>query len=275
MAATTESTFITLAKRKIYLRSFLNPQRSETATILLSAFAEEMNKSRHLSQQLMNLLLQHSHDSFLVDPWGTGDSEGDLDQTSAVLWQQDLLAFINQLNERGYQKINFLAPRYGALQLFDLLATTQPALPVDKIVLWQPYLQTTTFLQQFFRLKVAEQMANGIKTSQKELEQQLAAGTVVEVAGYPITKALFDSIQALKDVSSVPALYQQTPLLWLETSMMPNISPVSEKGLAQLSQHFAAQFHQLQGPAWWNATELVQNPELISRTVEFLIGKPT
>jgi exosortase A-associated hydrolase 2 len=274
MTGTMESTFITLADRKIYLRSMLSATQSKTATVLLSPFAEEMNKSRHFSRQLMSALLQHNQDSFLADPWGTGDSEADLDQTSAKFWQQDLVLLIEQLKHRGYQKVNILAPRFGVLQLFDLLATIELPLPLHKIVLWQPYLQTSTFLQQFFRLKIAEQMASGNKTSQKDIEQQLAAGSVVEVAGYPITQSLVSSIQALQDISTLPAIYQQTSLLWLETSMMPNISPVSEKGMAQLSQYFAAEFQQLQGPAWWNATELVQNPELITRTVEFLTGKP-
>jgi hypothetical protein len=156
--------------------------------------------------------------------------------------------------------------------MFNILQHELP-LPLNKILLWQPYLQSSTFLQQFFRLKIAEQMATGNKTSQKELEQQLSEGTVLEIAGYPITQNFVSSIHALKDVTALPALYQQTPLLWLETSMLPNISPVCEKGMAVLSQHFAAEFKQLQGPAWWNATELVQSPELIALSVEFLTGK--
>jgi exosortase A-associated hydrolase 2 len=273
MAHTMESTFIKLAAHNIYLRSRLNARQSQTATLLLSPFAEETNKSRHLSTQLMGVLWQQGQDCFFPDPFGTGDSEADLDNTTAALWRQDLLLFIAHLKDRGYQYLNIVASRYGALQLIDLLATGALPLPLNKIVLWQPYLQSSTFLQQFFRLKIAEQMATGNKTSQKELEQQLSDGTVLEIAGYPITQNFVSSIHALKDVTALPALYQQTPLLWLETSMLPNISPVCEKGMAVLSQYFAAEFQQLQGPAWWNATELVQSPELIARSVEFLTGK--
>lgn len=273
MANSMESTFITLAEHSIYLRCRLNAKQSPTATLFLSPFAEEMNKSRHLSTQLMNALFQQGQDSFLPDPFGTGDSSADLDSASAALWRQDLLLLIQLLKDRGYQSLNLLASRYGALQLIDLLATEALPLPVNKILLWQPYLQSSTFLQQFFRLKIAEQMATGNKTTQKELEHQLSAGEVVEIAGYPITQNFVSSIYALKDVTALPALYQQTPLLWLETSMLPNISPVCEKGMGLLSQYFAAEFSQLQGPAWWNATELVQSPELIARSVEFLTGK--
>jgi exosortase A-associated hydrolase 2 len=273
LAHTKESTFITLAAHNIYLRSRLNARQSQTATLLLSPFAEEMNKSRHLSTQLMNALCQQGQDCFFPDPFGTGDSDADLDVATATLWRQDLLLFIQQLKDWGYQSFNLVAARYGALQLIDLLTTETLPLPLNKIVLWQPYLQSSTFLQQFFRLKIAEQMATGNKTTQKELEQQLSTGEVLEIAGYPITQNFVSSIHALKDVASLPALYQQTPLLWLETSMLPNISPVCEKGMALLSQYFAAEFTQLQGPAWWNATELVQSPELIARSVEFLTGK--
>lgn len=273
MAETMESTFIRLADRTIYLRGMYSATTSQNATLLLLPFAEEMNKSRHLTSRLMQALGQQGQDSFSADLFGTGDSEADLDATTADIWRQDLLLLVEYLKTRGYQQLNLVALRYGALQLFDLLATETLPLPVNKIVLWQPYLQSSTFLQQFFRLKIAEQMATGNKTSQKELEQQLSAGEVLEIAGYPITQNLVSSITTLKDVTALPARYQQTALLWLETSLLPNISPVCEKGMALLSQYVAAEFQQLQGPAWWNATELVQSPELIARSVDFLTGK--
>ncbi|WP_333797320.1 glycosyl transferase [Rheinheimera sp.] len=230
-----------------------------------------MNKSRHLSRQLMTGLLGQGQDSFLPDAWGTGDSDGDLDQVSVLDWRQDLTLLLQQLRDRGYKKVNLVASRFGALQLFDLLATTELPLPLNSVVLWQPYLQSSIFLQQLFRLKIAEQMAVGNKTSQKELEQQLNEG-IVEIAGYPISQHLVRSISLLQDISALPAIYRQVPLLWLETSMLPNISPVCEKGMAQLSQCFAAKFQLLQGPAWWNTSELVQSPELIASSIDFLTG---
>lgn len=273
MADTIENTFIAISGLQLYVRYTKSSTPSETVTLVLSPFAEEMNKSRHLSCQLMNSLLLHGHDSFFHDPWGTGDSEADLDVASATIWQQHLFLIIEHLKTHGYRRLNIVASRYGSLQLFDLLSAIELPLQLDKIVLWQPYLQTTSFLQQFLRLKIAEQMAKGTKTSQKELERQLAEGEIVEVAGYPITQQFVCSIQALKDLTHLPVRYQNTPLLWIDTSMRLNISPTSENGLALLSQHFAAEFIQVQGAAWWNASELVQNPELIAQTVEFLTGK--
>lgn len=263
--------FIELNQRQLFACWSQQKRTTDCVTLILPPFAEEMNKSRHLLQQLRQQL-DGSCDVLLLDPAGTGDSSGDLDTANTQDWTSDWLSIIAKLKSDGYQGFHVVALRFGALQLFEILQH-ELALPLQKIILWQPYLQTSTFLQQFFRLKIAEQMANGQKTSQKELDQQLANGTVVEVAGYPMTQNFVSSVQALQDIAALPAIYQQTPLLWLETSMMPNVSPVSEKGMALLSQHFAAEFQQLQGPAWWNASELVQTPELIARTVEFLTGK--
>lgn len=265
------SEFIEINNRSLFACWSQKSRNSDDLTIIIPPFAEEMNKCRHLFSHLRQQLIDQS-DMLLLDPFGIGDSAGDLMETTAQHWASDWLSAIALAGKAGYKKINLIAARFGALQMFDLLQQELP-LPLNKIVLWQPYLQSSTFLQQFFRLKIAEQMATGNKTTQKELEQQLSAGEALEIAGYPITQNFVSSIYALKDVTALPALYQQTPLLWLETSMLPNISPVCEKGMALLSQYFAAEFAQLQGPAWWNATELVQSEELIARSVGFLTGK--
>ncbi len=265
------SEFIEINNQRLFACWSQKERKSDVLTLIIPPFAEEMNKCRHLFS-LLRQQFNAKSDMLLLDPFGTGDSDGDLVDTTAQQWASDWHSVVALAGKAGYQKINLLAARFGALQMFDILQQELP-LPLNKIVLWQPYLQSSTFLQQFFRLKIAEQMATGNKTTQKELEQQLSTGEVLEIAGYPITQNFVSSIHALKDVASLPALYQQTPLLWLETSMLPNISPVCEKGMALLSQYFAAEFTQLQGPAWWNATELVQSPELIARSVEFLTGK--
>jgi len=278
------SEFISLPQRRLFL---IRSDASTTAcqpivTVLLGAFAEEMNKSRHLFSQCRQQLAATGGSYVQMDPYGTGDSDGDLDQTTVLEWRADLQALLALLQQRGYQAVNFIAMRFGALQLFDLLAQAEPLpLPLHKIVLWQPYLQSSQFLQQFFRLKVAEQMALGEKTSQQQLQQQLDNGEVLEIAGYPLTAAFVQSVKQLTDVSQwlvsqaqLATTAQQpatkTPLLWLETSTLPNLSPVVQKSVEQLSALFDTQVTLLAGAPYWTATELVACPELISATVDFL-----
>lgn len=272
------SEFICLQQRRLFLiRSDASMTAQQpTVTVLLGAFAEEMNKSRHLFSQCRQQFAASGGSYIQMDPYGTGDSEGDLDQTTVLQWRADLQALLALLQQRGYQAVNFIAMRFGALQLFDLLAQTE-ALPLrlHKIVLWQPYLQASQFLQQFFRLKVAEQMALGEKTSQQQLQQQLDEGEVLEIAGYPLTADFVQSVRQLVDVSQLiatksPDILPKASLLWLETSTLPNLSPVVQKSVEQLSALFDTQVTLLAGAPYWTATELVACPELISATVDFL-----
>jgi len=272
------SEFICLQQRRLFViqsDASMSAQQP-TVTVLLGAFAEEMNKSRHLFSQCRQQLAACGGSSMQMDPYGTGDSDGDLDQTTVLTWRADLQALLVLLQQRGYQAVNFIAMRFGALQLFDLLAQTDPLpLRLHKIVLWQPFLQPSQFLQQFFRLKVAEQMALGEKTSQQQLQQQLDEGEVLEIAGYPLTADFVQSVRQMADVHQLAASQAQNTaekasLLWLETSTLPNLSPVVQKGVEQLSALFDTQVTLLAGAPYWTATELVACPELISATVDFL-----
>lgn len=263
-----ESAFITLNQHRLYLLSARAQPQKAVATLLLPPFAEEMNKCRHLFRQLMTQLAQGgATDVFLLDPYGTGDSEADLTDTTAALWRLDYLSFIEQLKAEGYHQINFIAVRFGALQLLDLLTEPLP-LPLHQLVLWQPQLSASTFLQQFFRLKIAEQMAIGEKLSQKDIEAAFQQGETVEIAGYPLQKALVSSVQALS--ANIHPVHQQTPLLWLETSNLPNLSVVVQKNLEQLKQHFMLQYQQLNDAPYWSAQELVSADALLKSTTLFL-----
>lgn len=272
------SEFICLQQRRLFViqSDASMTAQQPTVTVLLGAFAEEMNKSRHLFSQCRQQLAACGGSYMQMDPYGTGDSDGDLDQTTVLTWRADLQALLVLLQQRGYQAVNFIAMRFGALQLFDLLAQTDPLpLRLHKIVLWQPFLQPSQFLQQFFRLKVAEQMALGEKTSQQQLQQQLDHGEVLEIAGYPLTADFVQSVKQMADVHQLAANQAQNTaekasLLWLETSTLPNLSPVVQKSAEQLSALFATKVTLLPGAPYWTATELVACPELISATVDFL-----
>lgn len=238
----------------------------EHAVVVLPPFAEEMNKTRHLLSATMRGLAATGHSCFMLDNYGTGDSEGDLDSTSAVIWRDDLLALLNLLKAEGYQQLSFIAVRFGALQLFDLLNQPALPLPVTRLILWQPMFDSAKFWQQFARIKVAEAMATGVKLSQAELEQQLLAGETVEIAGYPLNQAFYQSLSELQ--SAVPAGLAQYQLSWFETSQLDAIALPVQKKLEQLQQVTAVNFVQLKAEPYWQTTELARADELIALTIE-------
>ncbi len=257
--------YIHLAARQLFCCWSSDKRQSDTLTLVLPPFGDEMNKCRHLFTQLRQQLFLLKQDVLVLDPYGTGDSTGDLNEATLQLWTSDYLAMMGLARQRGYQRVNFVAVRFGYVQLLDLLQHELP-LTLNKLLLWQP-LQAPAFLQQLFRLKIAEQMTIGQKVSQKQLEHEVTAGATLEIAGYPINAQFLQSIQQAP-AALPPALH--VPLLWLETNPMPQCGPVVQQQLQHLQQICQTQFIHLQTDPYWNSAELVQAPTLLTASGHFL-----
>ncbi len=261
--------FYSMPSGKLFVRIDKAPV-TVSAVVILPPFAEEMNKSRHLLSTVMRRLAANGLSCYMLDNYGTGDSEGDLDDATTAIWRADLQKLLATLASEGYGKVSFVAIRFGALQLFDLLNQATLPLPVEQIVFWQPIFDIAKFWQQFSRIKVAEIMASGSKSSQKELEQQLLAGQCIEIAGYPISPAFYHSLQLMN--TALPALLSDITLSWFETSQLDTIALPVQKMLQQLQQQTKINFVPLKTEPYWQTTELASADELIAATVRQLSG---
>ena len=260
--------FIQLQQRQLFLRAVQNSTDNGHAILVIPPFAEEMNKSRHLVNAAMRQLATAGYSCFMLDNYGTGDSAGDLDQASIDIWRDDLCQLLLLLQQQGYQSVSFIAVRFGVIQLFDLLNKYSSPLPVQQLVLWQPVFDVGKFWQQFVRLKVAEAMAAGNKTSQKELEQQLNNGENIEIAGYPISPAFYHSLLNIN--SNFPAQLNNVNLHWLETSQLDTIALPVQKIREQLQQHCQLNYTQLKAEPYWQTAELASAEQLIALTLQHL-----
>ncbi|MGP9801188.1 glycosyl transferase [Rheinheimera sp. NSM] len=240
---------------------------AEHALLLLPPFGDEMNKSRHLLTRLMQQAADAGISSYLMDPYGTGDSMGDLDQTSVIDWRTDLRLLLQQLATLGYKKVSFVAVRFGAMLLLDLLQHSLP-LPVAQLILWQPQLDTARFLQQLCRLKIAEQMSGGTKINQAQLEQQLADGQPLEIAGYPISPAFYHSVSQLH--TTVAARTAKPPLYWFEVSAFAKPGPAVQQQVQALSAGFDVQLQLINSDPFWSTQELVDAAELLRCSLAIL-----
>ncbi|MGI5310477.1 glycosyl transferase [Rheinheimera sp. WS51] len=253
--------------------NFLSVTKAKTAThavVILPPFAEEMNKSRHIIKQCTTQLAEHNYYSFMLDNYGTGDSEGDLDTATIELWRIDLAILMQKIADWGFQSVSFIAIRFGALQLFDLLNLHSLPLPIKHLVLWQPMFDASRFWQQFCRIKVAEAMASGEKTSQKQLEQQLEQGQIVEIAGYPINSSFVQSILQME--STFPAVLNNSLLSWFELSKLDNIALPVQKMRDSLTEKCLLHFNQIKAEAFWQTSELAEANKLIALTINQFAG---
>ncbi len=166
--------------------------------VFASAFAEEMNKSRHIVAQASRRLAAQGFGVLCIDFKGCGDSSGSFDQASWADWRQDISTAIDWMLAQGYSRVVLWGHRLGAM----LAAQAAAARPNDvaRCLLWQPVVQGETHLVQFLRLRLANAMLSGHKGGEtgKSLRARLSGGETLEVAGYPLSPGMADDLDRLE-----------------------------------------------------------------------------
>jgi hypothetical protein len=101
------------------------------------------------------------------------------------------------------------------------------------------------------------------------LKQQLLAGESVEVAGYALSPALANSLEQ----AALEPPRNSAQAIWLELSAQPAaaVSPV----ISTLAQQWAAagtvvDAQQIQGPLFWQTSEIEDAPALLLATLNCL-----
>ena len=142
------------------------------------------------------------------------------------------------------------------------------------LLLWQPVLDGKLFLNQYLRLRIASQL---VKDTEREttdtIRARLAAGEVLEVAGYPLTGALADCMAERR----LDALLKGTRLriAWAEVVSKPGqpLAMPSRKLIEQLqADGVQAASAAVACPMIWQVHERVDAPELTEATVQLMKG---
>jgi exosortase A-associated hydrolase 2 len=244
------------------------------SVLVVPPFGEEMNKSRHLIAAAMRRLCEAGVASYLPDLYGTGDSEGDFGDASIELWLDDLATACRHAEASGRPVRAILAVRLGCA--LAAVAARRGALPgVAASVWWQPVLDGKRFLQQFLRLRVAAAgMRGDAQETVESLRARSAAGETLEVAGYELSAALVQGLEALA-VDSLPALVGE--LHWIEvvrnegdTPQLPSTRFVDRARASGANVSVAT----LASEPFWAATELVRLPRLAELTATALGAVP-
>jgi hypothetical protein len=163
-----------------------------------------------------------------------------------------------------------LAVRLGCA--LAAVAARRGALPaVAASVWWQPVLDGKRFLQQFLRLRVAAASLRGdAQQTVESLRVRSAAGETLEVAGYELSPALVQGLEALS-TDALPA--QAGDLHWIEivrnegdAPQLPSTRFVDRARAAGSNVSVAT----LASEPFWGATELVRLPRLAELTATAL-----
>lgn len=248
--------------------------RPQGRLLLLHAFGEEMNKSRHMLAQLARQAAQAGLEVLQIDLKGCGDSSGDFGDASWQDWLDDARIAQDWLLTRGDLAVDaplwLMGHRAGALLA---TALARQAGPPCRLLLWHPLTSGKLQLQQFLRLRLGADLVGGqAKGAMQALREQLAAGQAVEVAGYALSPAMARGLEAadLKPAAAAAARVRQ--LVWLELgSAEAGLSPAAQ---LQLQPWQAAgvptQAQALEGPAFWATSEISSAPALLQASLAAL-----
>lgn len=260
--------FIETPAGRLFLQCWLPVGPPRGALLVLPPFAEEMNRSRPQLALLGRRLAAAGHAVLLPDLHGTGDSDGDFADATVDGWQQDLAAVAAHAAAGGLVIDTLLGLRFGALMAAPALAQ----LPAARLLLWQPVLSGEAVLTQLLRTRVAAAMMSGGQAGESVpgLQQRLASGQSLEVAGYEISPAL---ASGLRELRLPPALPARATVHWLDVASSAD-SPLSRPAAQLIEQWNAAgnpvAHRRLPGEPFWTSAEISLCPALVEASLEAL-----
>lgn len=175
-----------------------NSNDSKQCIIYLPAFAEEMNKTRHMVTMQARAFAEQGYAVLVLDLWGTGDSQGDFAEATWEIWLHNVGTAIEWMQNQGYSCINLWGLRTGTLLAIDFLHRNDSL--IDSFICWQPVLNGEQFVMQFLRLRIAAAMMDKTTTQEKtsDLKEQLLSGNNIEVAGYSLNPQLIIPMLSLQ-----------------------------------------------------------------------------
>ena len=230
------------------------------------AFADEMNKSRHMVALQAKSFAEMGYRVMILDLFGTGDSGGDFVEAAWSSWLFDIQVGLNWLRDRGATSITLWGLRLGALLAADFCI--QHPRKVDCLLLWQPATKGKAVMTQFLRLKIAaNMMKKGSKDTLKDIRGLLENGKSVEIAGYELNSALYKAIDSL-DLSSMQMEGLKT-LYWLELGSTQSDEVLLGNRKALDAQSIEDRFTSactVSGPAFWSTQEIASAPNLLDVT---------
>jgi len=232
--------------------------------LVCPAFAEELNRTRRAVQLASRRIAALGCSVLLLDPYGTGDSEGEFADARWAHWLDDLARGAHWLRRQGSPRIALFGVRLGAALALELAARES----CEHVLLWQPVAKGAAYLNQFLRLRVAADMlAADSASNTNALRAELSAGCGVEVAGYAISPELARDLEAI-DLERL-ARADSPQIEWIEAVAAPErpLAPASRALIERWSTAgVRAHAQACVAPSFWSTPEIVVPDTFIDAT---------
>jgi exosortase A-associated hydrolase 2 len=270
----TQAFFLPVAGGQRYCLHHPPEGRLRHLVVHIHPFAEELNKTRRMATLQARALAAEGDAVLQIDLLGCGDSSGDFADARWDAWLDDLHGGIQWLRgQHGDEAALWLwGLRAGCLLAADAARSIAPQ---SHLLFWQPsFADGAQQLQQFLRLRLAADMlaqtdkpTHQVRGAMDMLRERLLQGEALDIAGYTLSPALAQGLQASR--LQPPAAATGRRLVWLEATGAPTpaLSPMAQRALAQWQDSgWSVQSAAASGPSFWQSTEIEEAPALIEAT---------
>ena len=248
-------------------------EHSSQCILHIPAFAEEMNKSRHMVVMQARMFAEQGYSVLIFDLWGTGDSQGEFSEATWAIWLNDIDAAVKWLQEKQYESISLWGLRSGALLAMDYLH--QYSSTIDKLICWQPVLNGEQFMMQFLRLRIAAAMMdkNAPQEKTSDLKKQLLEGNSIEVAGYQLNPELVNPVMAIRAQQLNLQTVKQCHVFELTIGAELEAGFALAKWVKAIEQqNIIISLDIINGSLFWATQEISESPSLIQLSSDRVIG---
>jgi len=228
-------------------------------------FLEEMNRCRSIVAEQARMLNSAGIAVCIMDYFGTGDSQGELEEANWDIWLKDTFITLDWLKEKNNSQITLWGARMGAL-LAANVANEQPD-NFKNLLFWQPLTNGKQYMTQLLRLRLATIMASADKKiTTNDMKKTLADGGSIEIAGQLLGGEFASQIdsQTLKTYTNLRNLN----IHWMEHTSDTSrpLTPATKKAVDILSESNNVEVSSFTGAPVWQLNKRDNNPELLDKT---------
>ncbi|HEX8610607.1 MAG TPA: hydrolase 2, exosortase A system-associated [Telluria sp.] len=252
--------------------------RPRGAILYVHPFADELNKARRMATLQARRFAAAGYAVLQIDLFGCGDSCGDLGVARWDTWKRDLATARAWLSERaGGGPMHLWGLRLGGLLALDAACT----MPVDGVILWQPFLNGRTCINQFLRQDLAARMRladpgdpidSALLGTTGQLRAELIARGMLEVGGYELAAPLVHAIDAC-DAAALPLPPCQVHWFASGSPAPLRLAASADRIARRWSAHGATlHFHAIDGVPFWGANDIAECPALLAATSAVFTG---
>jgi hypothetical protein len=196
------------------------------AVLVCSPTFAEMTRNYRREVLLGRALADRGVATLRFHYWATGHSGGESVELGFDTMREDARLAVEVVRDLvGSSPLAFVGTRVGAV----IAAATAADVGGAPMALWDPVVEPDRYFREVFRARLMMELKQGIAkgSGTQELVTQLRREGTVEVAGYPITRALYEGVVALPLQSILPT--NPNPTLIIEMNSRQRLSRGAEE----------------------------------------------